>query len=241
MLRELELIKEEERRKLEALQKEIAAKDELHQAVQEEKVKEQQEKEEKEQQLVALQEEIKRIRYSSSPPLSLRSQTLKTTPIGLEASSLASSSLSSSLTLQPDRRNRLSGSPSPLALNLKKYLEANHDLEACPQVQVDVDGVFSGFLIKQGEVVKNWKKRFFVFNPHKRTLTYFTDHTRKNVKGIIYFDGIRLVYEDKATGEGVKEWNHTFHICTDMRNYHIRAQTKAVMRIWMDLLLSTKI
>ena len=182
----------------------------------------------------------------------LRSQTQYNRVTGIEASSLPSSSSSSSSlasstsassaslsTVQPDRRNRLSGFPSPLALN--KYLEANHDLEACSQVLVDVDGVFSGFLIKQGEVVKNWKKRFFVFNLHKRTLTYFTDHTRKNVKGIIYFDGIRLVYEDKATGEGVKEWNHTFHICTDMRNYHIRAQTKAVMRIWMDLLLSTKI
>jgi myosin heavy subunit len=129
--------------------------------------------------------------------------------------------------------------PNLFRSNMKEYLSTRHDLSQLPQVEVSDDGVCSGFLIKQGEVVKNWKKRFFVFSPSYRTFTYFNDHTQKSMKGIIYFDAIQSIWCDAYDGDA--SWMHKFYIKTHQRTYNIRAQTHNVMRVWLDILSTTQI
>lgn len=49
----------------------------------------------------------------------------------------------------------------------------------------------SGWLVKRGQVVKNWKSRWFVLDPDARTLTYYTDETGFVAKGAISVRGGR--------------------------------------------------
>lgn len=121
---------------------------------------------------------------------------------------------------------------------MRDYLATRHDLSRLTQLDVTEDGICRGFLIKQGEMVKNWKKRYFVFDPKARNFTYYTDHNKKQVKGIIYFDAIQSVWSEAKVGT---DWSHKFYIKTPQRTYHVRAQTLAVMRAWLDILLTTQI
>ena len=123
--------------------------------------------------------------------------------------------------------------------NMREHLSKKHDLSKLPQLEVTEDGICRGFLIKQGEVVRNWKKRYFVFNPCNRTFTYYTDHTLKHVKGIIYFDAIQRVWSEDKTS--VTDWSHKFYIKTIQRVYNIRAQTMATMKAWIDIVETTQI
>jgi hypothetical protein len=128
--------------------------------------------------------------------------------------------------------------PSRFRSNMKEYLSSKHNL-SCLQRHIEVsdDGVCRGYLIKQGELVKDWKKRFFVFDPSRRTFTYYSDHTQKQMKGIIYFDAIQSVW--CGAYDGATKWMHKFYIQTHQRKYKIKAETHDVMRAWHDILSTT--
>lgn len=49
-------------------------------------------------------------------------------------------------------------------------------------------------MVKQGGRIKTWRNRFFVLNPQRRMLSYFSDHFMKECKGHIYFDAFQRVY-----------------------------------------------
>ncbi|TNN51098.1 Pleckstrin y-like domain family B member 2 [Liparis tanakae] len=57
--------------------------------------------------------------------------------------------------------------------DLHGHIEAaGHSPDACFQLAV-TDKTCRGFLVKMGGKIKTWKKRWFVFDQNRRTLTYY--------------------------------------------------------------------
>ena len=44
-----------------------------------------------------------------------------------------------------------------------------------------------GYLHKMGSKFKNWNRRWFVFDRHKRAIVYYADKSEAKAKGGIYF------------------------------------------------------
>jgi hypothetical protein len=58
--------------------------------------------------------------------------------------------------------------------------------------------MMEGYLTKQGSVVKNWRKRYFVFDPETRKLDYYKTHQKKKKKGSMVVDKLFILPEDRA-------------------------------------------
>lgn len=57
--------------------------------------------------------------------------------------------------------------------DLHGYIEAaGHNPDACFHLAI-TDKTCRGFLVKMGGKIKTWKKRWFVFDQNRRTLTYY--------------------------------------------------------------------
>ena len=84
--------------------------------------------------------------------------------------------------------------------DLKLYLtvERGHNLEVTRKVEITADNTCTGYMVKQGGRFKSWKKRFFVLNPQRRMLSYYTDHFMRECKGSMYFDAFQRVYGSNA-------------------------------------------
>ncbi len=101
---------------------------------------------------------------------------------------------------------------------------AGHNTETCYHVSI-TEKTCRGFLIKMGGKIKTWKKRWFVFDRNRRTLSYYagdfpftyslvkladlkvyqywflsfllvSDKHEAKLKGVIYFQAIEEVYYD---------------------------------------------
>lgn len=74
----------------------------------------------------------------------------------------------------------------------------------------------SGAMLKQGQIAKNWKQRWFVLSP--QSLSYFTDDSCKNLCGIIpVADMFEMLVGD------AEEWNKmtgAFILKTAIRDYY---------------------
>lgn len=107
--------------------------------------------------------------------------------------------------------------------DLHGYIEAaGHNPDACFHLAI-TDKTCRGFLVKMGGKIKTWKKRWFVFDQNRRTLTYYAggtifaprcsqpsrcgqltttfvssaaDKHETKMKGVIYFQAIEEVYYD---------------------------------------------
>ncbi|CAH6865424.1 Phldb1 [Phodopus roborovskii] len=80
--------------------------------------------------------------------------------------------------------------------DLKTHIESSgHGVDTCLHVVLS-SKVCRGYLIKMGGKIKSWKKRWFVFDRLKRTLSYYVDKHETKLKGVIYFQAIEEVYYD---------------------------------------------
>lgn len=62
--------------------------------------------------------------------------------------------------------------------DLHGYIEAaGHNPDACFHLAI-TDKTCRGFLVKMGGKIKTWKKRWFVFDQNRRTLTYYAGGSR---------------------------------------------------------------
>ena len=89
-----------------------------------------------------------------------------------------------------------------------------------------------GWLEKQGGLIPNWKRRYFVFEPTSSILSYFTDETCTTKKGefeIPSSDLDRIVVHDK-------EGKHTFVITCVGRQLRCRASSIDDASTWMACL-----
>ncbi|KAM9299141.1 pleckstrin homology-like domain family B member 1 [Gastrophryne carolinensis] len=146
--------------------------------------------------------------------------------------------------------------------DLRTHIESSgHVVDACAHVILS-EKMCRGFLTKMGGKIKSWKKRWFVFDRLKRTLSYYVDKHEAKLKGVIYFQAIEEVYYDhlrNAAKKGIFNlslasqisdflslplWKEspnpalTFCVKTHDRLYYMVAPSPEAMRIWMDVIVT---
>ncbi|XP_068571909.1 pleckstrin homology-like domain family B member 2 isoform X2 [Cebidichthys violaceus] len=115
---------------------------------------------------------------------------------------------------------------------------AGHNPDACFHLAI-TDKTCRGFLVKMGGKIKTWKKRWFVFDQNRRTLTYYADKHETKVKGVIYFQAIEEVYYDHLkNAHKSPNPSLTFSVKTHDRVYYMVAPSPEAMRIWMDVMVT---
>ncbi|XP_078055209.1 pleckstrin homology-like domain family B member 1 isoform X22 [Mustelus asterias] len=123
--------------------------------------------------------------------------------------------------------------------DLRSHIESSgHNLEICYQVSI-TEKMCKGYLTKMGGKIKSWRKRWFVFDRIKRTLSYYVDKHESKLKGVIYFQAIEEVYYDHLRSAS-KSPNPSLTFCvkTHDRLYFMVAPTPEAMRIWMDVIVT---
>ncbi|XP_042154884.1 pleckstrin homology-like domain family B member 2 isoform X1 [Oncorhynchus tshawytscha] len=123
--------------------------------------------------------------------------------------------------------------------DLKAHIEsAGHSADTCFHLSL-TEKTCRGFLVKMGGKIKTWKKRWFVFDRNRRTLSYFSDKHEAKLKGVIYFQAIEEVYYDHLKNAH-KSPNPclTFSVKTHDRVYYMVAPSPEAMRIWMDVIVT---
>ncbi|XP_072449541.1 pleckstrin homology-like domain family B member 1 isoform X16 [Chiloscyllium punctatum] len=133
--------------------------------------------------------------------------------------------------------------------DLRSHIESSgHNLETCYQVAIS-EKMCKGYLTKMGGKIKSWRKRWFVFDRIKRTLSYYVDKHESKLKGVIYFQAIEEVYYDHLRSASKKGYLNlhrinspnpslTFCVKTHDRLYFMVAPTPEAMRIWMDVIVT---
>ncbi|XP_023805702.1 pleckstrin homology-like domain family B member 2 isoform X3 [Oryzias latipes] len=123
--------------------------------------------------------------------------------------------------------------------DLRAHIEsAGHSTDTCFHLSIS-EKTCRGYLIKMGGKIKTWKKRWFVFDRNRRTLSYFADKHEAKLKGVIYFQAIEEVYYDHLKNAH-KSPNPTltFSVKTHDRIYYMVAPSPEAMRIWMDVIVT---
>ncbi|CAK6951883.1 pleckstrin homology-like domain family B member 2 isoform X1 [Scomber scombrus] len=123
--------------------------------------------------------------------------------------------------------------------DLRAHIEsAGHSTDTCFHLSIS-EKTCRGYLIKMGGKIKTWKKRWFVFDRNRRTLSYYADKHEAKLKGVIYFQAIEEVYYDHLKNAH-KSPNPclTFSVKTHDRVYYMVAPSPEAMRIWMDVIVT---
>uniref|UniRef100_A0A8C3QPA1 Pleckstrin homology-like domain family B member 1 n=1 Tax=Cyanoderma ruficeps TaxID=181631 RepID=A0A8C3QPA1_9PASS len=125
--------------------------------------------------------------------------------------------------------------------NLRLHIESSgHNIDTCYHI-ILTEKMCKGYLVKMGGKIKSWKKRWFVFDRMKRTLSYYMDKHETKLKGVIYFQAIEEVYYDHLRSAAkVRSPNPalTFCVKTHDRLYYMVAPSAEAMRIWMDVIVT---
>ncbi|XP_046733650.1 pleckstrin homology-like domain family B member 2 isoform X4 [Silurus meridionalis] len=123
--------------------------------------------------------------------------------------------------------------------DLRSHIEsAGHNIETCYHISI-MEKTCRGFLIKMGGKIKTWKKRWFVFDRNRRTLSYYADKHEAKLKGVIYFQAIEEVYYDHLkNAHKSPNPSLTFSVKTHDRVYYMVAPSPEAMRIWMDVIVT---
>ncbi|XP_078235675.1 pleckstrin homology-like domain family B member 1 isoform X13 [Pogona vitticeps] len=123
--------------------------------------------------------------------------------------------------------------------DLRSHIESSgHSVDTCSHVILS-EKMCKGYLVKMGGKIKSWKKRWFVFDRLRRTLSYYVDKHETKLKGLIYFQAIEEVYYDHLRS-AAKSPNPalTFCVKTHDRLYYMVAPSAEAMRIWMDVIVT---
>ncbi|XP_053198271.1 pleckstrin homology-like domain family B member 1 isoform X2 [Scomber japonicus] len=123
--------------------------------------------------------------------------------------------------------------------DLRAHIEsAGHSTDTCFHLSIS-EKTCRGYLVKMGGKIKTWKKRWFVFDRNRRTLSYYADKHEAKLKGVIYFQAIEEVYYDHLKNAH-KSPNPclTFSVKTHDRVYYMVAPSPEAMRIWMDVIVT---
>uniref|UniRef100_A0AAY5L0E1 PH domain-containing protein n=1 Tax=Esox lucius TaxID=8010 RepID=A0AAY5L0E1_ESOLU len=123
--------------------------------------------------------------------------------------------------------------------DLHGHIEAaGHNPDNCYHLAI-TDKTCRGFLVKMGGKIKTWKKRWFVFDRNRRTLSYYADKHEAKMKGVIYFQAIEEVYYDHLkNAHKSPNQSLTFSVKTHDRVYYMVAPSPEAMRIWMDVIVT---
>lgn len=118
--------------------------------------------------------------------------------------------------------------------SLKEYLDSTGiDHQSDRDVRVS-DTQCCGYMVKQGQVRKSWKKRWFVLDLTKKYLAYFETEKADSPKGAISCKAITRVYEHRNCGKNKRHF--LFCVDTPDRTYTMNAPSEQSMNIWMTCL-----
>ncbi|XP_027129949.1 pleckstrin homology-like domain family B member 2 isoform X3 [Larimichthys crocea] len=123
--------------------------------------------------------------------------------------------------------------------DLRAHIEsAGHSADTCFHLSIS-EKTCRGYLVKMGGKIKTWKKRWFVFDRNRRTLSYYADKHEAKLKGVIYFQAIEEVYYDHLkNAHKSPNPSLTFSVKTHDRVYYMVAPSPEAMRIWMDVIVT---
>ncbi|XP_039982657.1 pleckstrin homology-like domain family B member 2 isoform X2 [Xiphias gladius] len=123
--------------------------------------------------------------------------------------------------------------------DLRAHIEsAGHSTDTCFHLSIS-EKTCRGYLVKMGGKIKTWKKRWFVFDRNRRTLSYYADKHEVKLKGVIYFQAIEEVYYDHLkNAHKSPNPSLTFSVKTHDRVYYMVAPSPEAMRIWMDVIVT---
>ncbi|XP_071341592.1 pleckstrin homology-like domain family B member 2 isoform X2 [Trachinotus anak] len=123
--------------------------------------------------------------------------------------------------------------------DLRAHIEsAGHNTDTCFHLSIS-EKTCRGYLVKMGGKIKTWKKRWFVFDRNRRTLSYYADKHEVKLKGVIYFQAIEEVYYDHLkNAHKSPNPSLTFSVKTHDRVYYMVAPSPEAMRIWMDVIVT---
>lgn len=123
--------------------------------------------------------------------------------------------------------------------DLRSHIEsAGHSADTCFHLSLS-EKTCRGYLVKMGGKIKTWKKRWFVFDRNRRTLSYYSDKHEAKLKGVIYFQAIEEVYYDHLkNAHKSPNPSLTFSVKTHDRVYYMVAPSPEAMRIWMDVIVT---
>nr|XP_057915886.1 pleckstrin homology-like domain family B member 2 isoform X2 [Doryrhamphus excisus] len=123
--------------------------------------------------------------------------------------------------------------------DLRSHIEsAGHSADTCFHLSIS-EKTCRGYLVKMGGKIKTWKKRWFVFDRNRRTLSYYSDKHEAKLKGVIYFQAIEEVYYDHLkNAHKSPNPSLTFSVKTHDRVYYMVAPSPEAMRIWMDVIVT---
>ncbi|XP_069573041.1 pleckstrin homology-like domain family B member 2 isoform X1 [Brachyistius frenatus] len=123
--------------------------------------------------------------------------------------------------------------------DLRGHIEsAGHSTDTCFHLSIS-EKTCRGYLVKMGGKIKTWKKRWFVFDRNRRTLSYYSDKHEAKLKGVIYFQAIEEVYYDHLkNAHKSPNPSLTFSVKTHDRVYYMVAPSPEAMRIWMDVIVT---
>ncbi|KAM3830994.1 pleckstrin homology-like domain family B member 1 isoform 3-T3 [Vipera latastei] len=123
--------------------------------------------------------------------------------------------------------------------DLRLHIESSgHSVDTCSHVILS-EKLCKGYLVKMGGKIRSWKKRWFVFDRLRHTVSYYVDKHEAKLKGLIYFQAIEEVYYDHLRC-AAKSPNPalTFCIKTHDRLYYMVAPSAEALRIWMDVIVT---
>eukprot|EP00051_Salpingoeca_urceolata_P031648 m.12411 g.12411 ORF g.12411 m.12411 type:complete len:448 (+) comp4251_c0_seq2:141-1484(+) len=90
-----------------------------------------------------------------------------------------------------------------------------------------------GWLVKRGQVRKNWKRRFMVLDPQSKTLAYHEDSgDLSNPKGVVQLDGASRIDSAACRDEVGKD--HAFGVVTSGRVFYFVASDARECTDWYD-------
>lgn len=118
--------------------------------------------------------------------------------------------------------------------SLKEYLDSEGiDLGSEKDVIV-TESRCCGYMVKQGQVRRSWKRRWFVLDLTRKCLAYFETEKADIPKGAISCKAITRVYEHKKCGKS----KNRFLFCVDTpdRTYTMYAPSEQSMNIWITCL-----
>ncbi|XP_026536743.1 pleckstrin homology-like domain family B member 1 isoform X2 [Notechis scutatus] len=133
--------------------------------------------------------------------------------------------------------------------DLRLHIESSgHSVDTCSHIILS-EKLCKGYLVKMGGKIRSWKKRWFVFDRLRHTLSYYVDKHEAKLKGLIYFQAIEEVYYDHLQCAAKKRLFPpslsmspnpalTFCIKTHDRLYYMVAPSAEALRIWMDVIVT---
>ncbi|KAI9597415.1 hypothetical protein BDF19DRAFT_434993 [Syncephalis fuscata] len=98
--------------------------------------------------------------------------------------------------------------------------------------------IYSGYLMKRGEIRKAWKKRWFILRSSE--LVYYKDQKEYKLLGIIPLDSILACAEVQRTKKRKSKRANVFGVVTTKRKFYFAAPSPEDMLSWLHSIRETR-